>query len=323
MGHHSRPPQSRKGNCETTSYQLSRGAIATPRKVSCQVPDAVPFGAVRIPRDFDSPDKASLGKARRRGLRRTTSALTTTILGAVLTSSTISAQQFQPSDNARRDSPAASASATEPAPAPASPSSTMTPTGADANTDSITGMAATRGARYLLRNGLDYINYQEYERALKYLREAEARQKQLTDAEKLKLKQAIERAQRGLREAVGSQAPYALSRRSRQPGGFAPAQPDTRIGSLPASAEPRVSQALPRPVASREGDDLGQPIRLAGAEIATPSPVTAAKSPAPSPSPGAEPAADGMPQPLPIGSDQPARLPDIPKLSQLHEQAAS
>ena len=108
-------------------------------------------------------------------------------------------------------------------------------------------MAATRGARYLLRNGLDYINYQEYERALKYLREAEARQKQLNDSEKLTLKQAIERAQRGLREAVDSQAPYALSRRSHRTGGFAPAKPDTQIASIPASPNLDPAKLLPAP----------------------------------------------------------------------------
>ena len=108
-------------------------------------------------------------------------------------------------------------------------------------------MAATRGARYLLRNGLDYINYQEYERALRYLREAEVRQKELNDSERLALKQAIERAQRGLREAVGSEAPYALSRRSHRAGGFAPAragnchrrrQPGSRRGPGPLPPRP-------------------------------------------------------------------------------------
>ena len=104
-------------------------------------------------------------------------------------------------------------------------------------------MAATRGARYLLRNGLDYINYQEYDRALRYLREAETRQKELNDAERRALKQAIERAQRGLREAVGSEAPYALSRRSHRAGGFAPAKPDTAI----AAASPAAAEALVLP----------------------------------------------------------------------------
>ena len=107
--------------------------------------------------------KASPRKARRRGLRRTTSALTTTILGAALTASTVSAQQY-PAVGQRRTGRLrrvgvrvhacawlTSASSSEARPG--------------TNTDPIVGMAATRGARYLLRNGLDYINYQEYERA--------------------------------------------------------------------------------------------------------------------------------------------------------------
>ena len=37
-------------------------------------------------------------------------------------------------------------------------------------TPSIYGATSTRGARYLMRNGLDYLNYQQFERALKFLR---------------------------------------------------------------------------------------------------------------------------------------------------------
>ena len=151
-------------------------------------------------------------------MRRTTSALTTMILGAALAASVVSAQQILPSPGARRGDSTAPASDSTPAPGSTSPSSTEA--GADSTADPIVGMAATRGARYLLRNGLDYINYQEYERALKYLREAETRQKELSKAERLSLKQAIERAQRGLREAVGSDTPYALSLRSRRPWRF-------------------------------------------------------------------------------------------------------
>ena len=50
-----------------------------------------------------------------------------------------------------------------------------------------TGCQVTRGSRYLLRNGLDYLNYKEYERALRFLREAETRKDELNDAEKLVL----------------------------------------------------------------------------------------------------------------------------------------
>ncbi len=115
-------------------------------------------------------------------MRRTTSALTTTILGAVLSASTVSAQQSLPSASARRAGTATTA--------------TTTAKGSDSadDADPSFGMAAARGARYLLRNGLDYIDYQEYERALKYLREAEKRQAELGSSEKLKLKQGIERA---------------------------------------------------------------------------------------------------------------------------------
>jgi len=241
-------------------------------------------------------------------LRRTTSALTTTILGAALAASTVSAQQFVPSASARRGGSATSAPESESAPAPGSTSTANPEAGTGASTDPIVGMAATRGARYLLRNGLDYINYQEYERALKYLREAETRQKELNDSEKLALKQAIERAQRGLREAVGSQAPYALSRRSRRSGGFSPARPDTQI----AAAKPPASQLQGREALARtpssEGSDQGQPIRLAGAEITNPMPAVSPASATPGPVPGE------MPQPLPIAGDQPAQLAGMPKV---------
>src|SRR5262245_25734730 len=87
--------------------------------------------------------------------------------------------------------------------------------GSATDSSSLFGMGAARGARYLLRNGLDYLGYQQYERALKFLREAEVRQKELNDAERLALKQGIERAQNGLRAASDAESPYALSERSR------------------------------------------------------------------------------------------------------------
>ena len=87
-------------------------------------------------------------------------------------------------------------------------------------------MASARGARHLLRNGQDYIGYQEYERALTLLREAESRQAELTATEIQTLKQAIERAQRGLREAAdGSRPTYAKSEAGGRPGAIAAAKP--------------------------------------------------------------------------------------------------
>ncbi|MDR3623210.1 MAG: hypothetical protein P4L85_27905, partial [Paludisphaera borealis] len=196
-------------------------------------------------------------------MRRTTSALTTTILGAVLSASTVSAQQSLPSASARRAGNAATAAA---------------PGSNTAVDDPSFGMAAARGPRYLLRNGLDYIDYQEFDRALKYLREAEKRQAELGPAEKLKLKQAIERAQRGLRESIGSEAPYALSSRSRRPGGVVAAASDTRIAAAPART---TSTRLNR----REGDDRGEPIRLAAVEVPAESEAAALAPAEPSPLP--------------------------------------
>ena len=73
-------------------------------------------------------------------MRRPTSALSKAILGTALTASTLSAQTAPPV----------------------------------AEPPGVSPMAAARGARHLLRNGWDYISYQEYERALAYFREAEA-----------------------------------------------------------------------------------------------------------------------------------------------------
>ena len=163
--------------------------------------------------------------------------------------------------------------------------------------------------------GLDYLNYQEYERALKYFREAETRQKELNEAERLSLKQGIERAQRGLREAVGSETPYALSKRSRRAGGFAAAKPDSQIAAASSSsAQHRSAAATPR-ITNREGDEQGEPVRLARAEIASTSAAASAAVASPEPIPGE------MPKPLPLTSDQPAQLPEIPKLPQVSETA--
>jgi hypothetical protein len=96
-------------------------------------------------------------------LRRPTSALTTAILGTALMVPDLPAQQM----------PAAG-----PSPAAGAPK-TVSPT------------SLARGARYLLRNGWDYITYQEYERALAFFREAEARKGELNKDEVQTLYQGI------------------------------------------------------------------------------------------------------------------------------------
>ncbi len=92
-------------------------------------------------------------------------------------------------------------------------------------------------ARYLLRNGLDYLQYQQYERALKFLRDAEAREKELSAPERQELKRGIESAQAGLRAVADASNRYALSERSHRRNGFTPAIPESEavIAARPGS----------------------------------------------------------------------------------------
>ena len=238
--------------------------------------------------------KASPSKARRRGLRRTTSALTTTILGVVLTASTVWAQQLTPagSDLEGRST---------------------RPDAATAESAPLYGMTTSRGARYLLRNGLDYLSYQQYDRSLKFLREAETRKKELNDAEKLALKQGIERAQRGLREASDAQSPYALSERSQHRSGFSPAKAETQVAAgatqvtLPASRT-RIKRAGQPDLLANDGDDQGEPIRLASGEtpdLSIPKNTVSSRS-----------TSTTRPE-----LDQPRSFPEIPKLSAASQRA--
>ena len=194
-------------------------------------------------------------------MQRTTSALTTAVLGAALTASTVLAQQLA--------SPGDGSSATK---------SIATPdSGAAAATSQLYGMQVTRSARVLLRNGLDYLGYQQYDRALRFLREAEARvnaqksakgQKELNEAEVLALKQGIETAQRGLRRAADAESPYALSDQSRPANGFAPAKPATQVAANSEQTKSlnRQPKAAPPAPPGTDGDEQGDPIRLASGE---------------------------------------------------------
>jgi hypothetical protein len=140
---------------------------------------------------------------------------------------------------------------------------------------------ATRAPRALLRNGWDFIGYQEYERALAFFREAKLREKELTRDEQLRLKQGIERAQRGIRDAsVGmhNEPSYALSGRSRAPGALALRSPG------PAKANPA---AIER-----------EPIQLAGGPAAAAQNTNAANIRASNPQAPVDPA-PAAPAPLP------------------------
>jgi hypothetical protein len=174
-------------------------------------------------------------------------------------------------------------------------------------------MTATRGARYLLRNGLDYVNYQQYERALKFLRDAEARKKELNDSEKQVLKEGIERAQRGLREAADAEAPYALSDRSRRPNGFTAARPETQVAASSERTKPsmrgvRANQPTPTRATESENGERGEPIQLASGEAIADDPATESnRSALPNQPRNAQVVVRSE-------SNQPANMPEIPEL---------
>lgn len=244
-------------------------------------------------------------KQRRRGVRRPTSVLAKAFLGAALAATAVSAQQ------------PASAPATDPMADP-----------------SAIPMNPSRGARYLIRNAWDYITYQEYERALGFFREAERRQAELTDAERLKLKQGIERAQRGLREAANgaSEPSYARSGRLNRPGALSLALPTTsrtpptpgapRIEREPivlataSAVDPRMNPNAANIRASGVGLALPIPLPVpvpvpVRAEVATPTPLPATPDveTAPLPAPAAEPSAPVAETPVVSLASAPSPVP--------------
>lgn len=112
--------------------------------------------------------------------------------------------------------------------------------GLGTSTASIPGMTTSRGARYLLRNGWDYLKYQEYERALNFFREAEQRKAELNDSERQALTQGIDNARRGMREAGDGSAKRSYAGRGplRRPGAFALAKSTAPAAAAPAQREP-------------------------------------------------------------------------------------
>ncbi len=181
-------------------------------------------------------------------------ALTATVLGIALSAPMLSAQQVPPES-----------------PPPIYP------------------MMGARGASHMLRTGWDYIQYEEYERALKYLREAETRQPELSVAERQALKQGIERAQRGMREAVGgSNRSYALSG-SRRAGAITLA-PTARDPKAPALA----TAVPPEPIQLTSGTSSARP------KGEPPVPADRKESAAPAPAPALPEVALTEPAPLPV-----------------------
>ena len=244
--------------------------VASPRIASDGM-NFRPIEGIRSVSDRRPGGGRSAQPARRRGVRRPilAPALTATVLGIALSAPMLPAQQVPPES-----------------PPPIYP------------------MIGARGASHVLRTGWDYIQYEEYERALNFLREAEKRQSELSDAERQSLKQGIERAQRGMREAVGgSNRSYAISG-SRRAGAIALA-PSPRDPKAPATA-PAVP---PEPIQLTSGASSA---RAKGEPPCRPSRPTARSPPAPaarppSPAPALPEVARAEPAPLPAPDPPPAR----------------
>jgi len=142
-------------------------------------------------------------------------------------------------------------------------------------------MMANRAARYLLRNGLDYLNYREYDRALNFFRVLEARQAELSDPERQQLRKGIAQAQQGKREAVNGShvVAHPQGRPTNPPGAFALARPSITARSA--------SNREPAP----------EPVELTSGTMPAPE-LTAAPTPAPSVSPSANAIVPSEPAPL-------------------------
>lgn len=190
--------------------------------------------------------------------------------GLAASSAGIDAQTERNTGSENPAVPNASPSRESPDSAPPEPPRAPQPPGGGAAEEPAKGLSTTeavmlrsRSARTLLRNGTDYIKYQQFEKALAYLREAERRQKGLNTAEKTALRQAIDTAQQGLR-TPSLQTGYARTRRP-QAGSIAIAsrtaaasKADPAVARTQAPAEVAVSPA-PAQAQATDRMEPGQP----------------------------------------------------------------
>ncbi len=161
-----------------------------------------------------------------------------------------------------------------------------------ASADPVDPMMASRPARYSLRNGMDYLAYREYDRALGFFRSIEGRQKELSPDEQAQLKKGIARAQEGKREAINGSRSVASTkpRAATQAGGFALVKPAANDGIQLTGA---VQPAAPAPAPA-------------------PAPVAAAPAPLPEPAPISVPAEVAVVPAAPTPLPEPSTSPDGP-----------
>jgi len=169
--------------------------------------------------------------------------------------------------------------------------------------DAADSSMANRPARYLLRNGLDYLAYREYDRALSFFRSLETRQGELNDSERGQLKKGITQAQAGKREASNSPRVVAIrkGRSANPPGAFVlarPAAPEPVLltgGSAPAPSDasaPAVALAAmpsaPATAPAATTAEVAEPAPLSpgpatGPAVAAPNDLDLPRLPAPPP----------------------------------------
>lgn len=197
------------------------------------------FGLESRPQDAN----CSVNSSRRRSLRnpRWTWPALMAAMGLAASSPWIDAQTYsgrEPGANQSQNRNSNTTSAADVRISPASNNSQKT--AQPAMNAAEAAMLRSRSARSILRNGLDYIKYQQYDKALTYLREAEKRSKELGTQELVSLRQGIESAQDGLR-TPSIQVGYARTRKP-MAGAIAIAGDRSRDAlsdpsTLPASAE--------------------------------------------------------------------------------------
>jgi len=204
------------------------------------------------------------------------------------------------------------------APAQQSSRAPSTGTSPSASADPVDPMMVSRPARYSLRNGMDYLAYREYDRALGFFRSIEGRQDELSPAEQLQLKKGIARAQEGKREAINGNRSVASTRPRAvtQAGGFALAKPAAATDGiqLTGAVQPPAGPAqAPAPVVAPAPVAIQTPA-LAPSPLPEPAPIPVPAVPAevvaaPAPLPEPSTTSDG---PVPITLPPPTHLAAAP-----------
>ena len=190
-------------------------------------------------------------------MRRKMSALTTTIFGAVVTASSVSAQQSPSADQTPRAQSAAleSAAASDP--------------------DPLFGMTAMRRRAiccvtgWIISTTSNTIAHSSSCAKPRIARRNSAKPRNFRSSKESS-------AQRGLRDAADAESPYALSDRSQHRNGFMAAKPDIRVasnGDRTKATSPRPSRPDQPPKLGSDNEDQGEPIQLASADLISSDPA--------------------------------------------------